>query len=152
MEYKTIETPILEIAYFEYGPQDGWPVILSHGFPYDVHAYDEVARILEKSGARVIVPYLRGFGPTRFKSPATTTPRSCQQAALGSDLISLLNALNIDKAILAGFDWGGLASCAATVLCTMCITELLVKPLMIQSSNMSNGINTFSKANEDEDA
>ncbi|PVH98926.1 alpha/beta-hydrolase [Periconia macrospinosa] len=116
MEYKTIETTVLRVAYYEYGPQDGWAVILSHGFPYDIHAYDEVVPILEKSGARVIVPYLRGFGPTRFLSSATVTMRSGQQAALGSDLISLLDALGIDKAVLAGFDWGGLASCVAAVL------------------------------------
>ncbi|KAF2099200.1 alpha/beta-hydrolase [Rhizodiscina lignyota] len=114
MDYKIIQTPILNIAYYEHGPQDGWPVVLSHGFPYDVHAYDEVVPILVKNGARVIVPYLRGYGPTRFVS--STTMRAGQQAALGSDLISLLDALSIKKAVLAGFDWGGLASCVAAAL------------------------------------
>ncbi|KAF8189903.1 Alpha/Beta hydrolase protein [Mycena galopus ATCC 62051] len=114
MELKTATTPILEIAYYEHGPPTGWPVILLHGFPYDIHSYDEVVPILTARGARVIVPYLRGYGPTRFLSPSTM--RSGQQAALGSDVIALMDALSIEKAILAGFDWGGLASCVATAL------------------------------------
>ncbi|GAA4157816.1 alpha/beta hydrolase [Gryllotalpicola daejeonensis] len=104
----------LEIAFLESGPADGWPVILSHGFPYDVHAYDEVAPRLLEHGARVVVPYLRGFGPTRFRSAETM--RSGQQAALGKDLVALLDALGLERAILAGYDWGGLASCVATAL------------------------------------
>jgi pimeloyl-ACP methyl ester carboxylesterase len=111
---KRVRTDILEIAYCETGPSEGWPVVLSHGFPYDVHAYDEVAPILAAAGARVIIPYLRGFGPTRFLSDETM--RSGQQAALGSDVIGLLDALDIRSAILAGFDWGGLASCVAAAL------------------------------------
>jgi pimeloyl-ACP methyl ester carboxylesterase len=125
MEYKTVDTAILNVAYYEYGPQDGWAVILSHGFPYDTHAFDEVVPILEKSGARVIVPYVRGFGPTRFLSSAVVSKRSCQQAALASDLIALLDALGIKKALLAGFDWGGLASCSATVLWPERVTGLV---------------------------
>jgi pimeloyl-ACP methyl ester carboxylesterase len=125
MDYKTIETKALKIAYYEHGQADGWPVVLSHGFPYDTHAFDKVVPILIMSGARVIVPYLRGFGPTRFISSADDTMRSGQQAALGSDLISLLDALGIDKAILAGFDWGGLASCVATVLWPERVTGLV---------------------------
>ena len=113
-QYKTTTTSVLEIAYYEHGPPTGWPVVLSHGFPYDIHAYDEVVPLLTLQGARVIVPYLRGHGPTRFLS--STSIRSCQQAALGSDLISLLNSLDIKKAILGGFDWGGVASCVATAL------------------------------------
>jgi len=111
---KTMRTETLEIAFEEHGPADGWPVILSHGFPYDVRAYDEVAPMLASSGAHVIVPYLRGFGPTRFLSGSTM--RSGQQAALGRDLIGLLDGLSIETAIVAGFDWGGLASCVATAL------------------------------------
>ena len=111
---KKARTDLLEIAYCETGPSEGWPVVLSHGFPYDVHAYDEVAPLLAAAGARVIVPYLRGFGPTRFLSAETL--RSGQQAALGRDLIGLLDALDIRAAILGGFDWGGLASCVATAL------------------------------------
>ena len=110
----SVQTNVLEIHYLESGPHDGWPVVLSHGFPYDPHAYDEVVPILTRAGARVIVPYLRGFGPTRFLSKETM--RSGQQAALGTDLVSLLDALAIDKAVLAGYDWGGVASCTATAL------------------------------------
>src|ERR1700744_3496218 len=105
-----VEAGVLKVAYEEHG--SGQPVVLLHGFPYDAHAYDEVAPLL--SGARVIVPYLRGYGPTRYLSASTM--RSGQQAALGSDIIALLDALGIQKAILAGFDWGGLASCVATAL------------------------------------
>ena len=67
---RSVETDALQIAYVEYGPSNGWPVILSHGFPYDVHAFDDVASILARAGARVIAPYTRGFGPTRFVSDA----------------------------------------------------------------------------------
>ena len=111
---RTVRTDVLEIAYVESGPADGWPAVLSHGFPFDVHAYDEVAPILTRAGARVIVPYLRGFGSTRFLSGDTV--RSGQQAALGRDVVGLLDALGIETAILAGYDWGGLASCVATAL------------------------------------
>lgn len=111
---KTIKAGVLDVAYLEFGPPNGWPVVLSHGFPFDVHAYSEVAPALADRGARVIVPYLRGFGPTRFL--LDDTPRSGQQAALGHDLLELLNALAIDKAILGGYDWGGLASCVAAAL------------------------------------
>ena len=76
---RSVETDALQIAYVEHGPADGWPVILSHGFPYDVHAFDEVAPILAREGARVIAPYTRGFGPTRFVSDALM--RNGQQAA-----------------------------------------------------------------------
>jgi pimeloyl-ACP methyl ester carboxylesterase len=120
---KTVRTDLLDVAYCEIGSSDGWPVVLSHGFPYDVHAYDEVAPILAAAGARVIVPYLRGFGPTRFLSAETM--RSGQQAALGSDVIGLLDALNIRAAILAGFDWGGLASCVAAALWPERVTGLV---------------------------
>ncbi|KAJ6486875.1 putative hydrolase or acyltransferase of alpha/beta superfamily [Mycena sanguinolenta] len=107
-ELKTATTPILEIAYYEHGSPTGWPVLLLHGFPYDIHVYDEVVPLLTAHGARVIVPYTRGYGPTRFLSPSTM--RTGQQAALGSDVIALMDALSIEKAILAGFDWGGLAA------------------------------------------
>ncbi|MBB3660058.1 pimeloyl-ACP methyl ester carboxylesterase [Rhizobium sp. BK650] len=111
---RSAKTQTLEIAYLDLGPQDGWPVVLSHGFPYDPHAYDDVAPLLVEAGARVIVPYLRGFGPTRFLSQSTL--RSGEQAALGKDVIDLLDALGIENAILSGYDWGGLASCVAAAL------------------------------------
>ena len=104
----------LEIAYLEYGPASGWPCILGHGFPYDVHAYDQAAPILAQAGARVIVPYLRGFGPTRFLSAGT--PRSGEQAALGVDLLDFMDALKIERAVLGGYDWGGRAACIVAAL------------------------------------
>jgi pimeloyl-ACP methyl ester carboxylesterase len=113
-DVKTVTAGVLAVSYLEDGPADGWPVILAHGFPFDVHAYDEVAPLLTQQGARVIRPWLRGFGPSRFLSGATM--RSGQQAALGSDLIALLDALRLNTAILAGYDWGGLASCVAAAL------------------------------------
>ena len=111
---ETIRTESLEIAFFQHGPSTGWPVVLSHGFPYDVHAFDAVVPQLTRAGARVLVPYLRGFGPTRFLS--ADTMRSGQQAALGRDLIGLLDALGIERAVVAGYDWGGVASCVAAAL------------------------------------
>jgi len=109
-----IDAGVLKVAYSESGAPDGWPVVLPHGFPYDIHAYDGVAPALATEGARVIVPYLRGFGPTRFLSP--DTPRSGQRAALGADLLALLDALGIDSAFLAGYDWGGRAACVVAAL------------------------------------
>ncbi|ENH63183.1 Soluble epoxide hydrolase [Fusarium oxysporum f. sp. cubense race 1] len=108
MSLKTIKTRTLEVGYYDHGPSSGWPVLLYHGFPYDIHAYDEVVPKLISSGARVVVPYVRGYGPTRFLSDSTM--RSGQQAALGSDVIELMDALNIDKAVLGGFDWGGITA------------------------------------------
>jgi pimeloyl-ACP methyl ester carboxylesterase len=109
-----IHAGVLAVAYEEDGPADGWPVVLVHGFPYDVHAFDAVAPTLAAEGARVIRPYQRGFGPTRFLS--AETPRVGQQAALGSDLIALVDALDLHDPIVAGYDWGGLASCVASAL------------------------------------
>lgn len=109
-----ISTDQLHIGYEEQGDQSGWPVILLHGFPYDIHAYEEVAAILAAKGARVIVPYLRGYGPTRFLSADTV--RSGQQAALGADLLALLDALKIERAYLGGYDWGGRAACVVAAL------------------------------------
>jgi pimeloyl-ACP methyl ester carboxylesterase len=111
---KKINAGVLEIAYIESGPQDGSPVFLMHGFPYDVHAYAEVAPILAAAGCRVIVPYLRGFGPTRFLN--LETPRSGEQAALGADLLALMDGLAIPQAVLAGYDWGGRAACVVAAL------------------------------------
>ncbi len=111
---KRIQSPILDIAYEEHGPGDGDPVILLHGFPYDIHAYDDVAPALAGQGARVIVPHLRGYGPTSFLSP--NTPRSGQQAALAADLRDLIDALSLKKPILAGYDWGGRAACIVAAL------------------------------------
>ena len=112
--HKVTRTPALEIAYLESGPSDGPPAILLHGWPSDVHDWDAVARALAADGWRVLVPWLRGFGPTRFLDPAT--PRSGQQAALGADLRDFMDALGIKSALLAGYDWGGRAACVAAAL------------------------------------
>jgi len=114
MTHKLIRTPVLEIAYTETGPDDGPPVILLHGFPDDIHAYDNVAPPLAAEGWRVLLPYLRGYGPTRFLS--TETPRSGEQAALGLDLLDFMDALQIETAILGGYDWGGRAACVVAAL------------------------------------
>jgi pimeloyl-ACP methyl ester carboxylesterase len=109
-----VEAGVLDIAYVEAGPADGPPVLLMHGFPYDIHAYAEVAPLLAAQGCRVIVPYLRGYGETRFLSDAT--PRSGEQAALGADLLALMDALTIPQAVLGGYDWGGRAACVVAAL------------------------------------
>lgn len=111
---KHIHAGVLNVAYLEFGPAEGPAVVLLHGFPYDVHAYDEVAARLAAAGCRCIVPWLRGYGDTRFISPAT--PRSGEQAALGADLLALLDALNVQQAVLAGYDWGGRAACVVAAL------------------------------------
>jgi pimeloyl-ACP methyl ester carboxylesterase len=111
---KHIKTSVLDVAYEESGDADGAPVFLMHGWPYDPRCYDGVIAPLVAAGARVIVPYLRGFGPTRFLNQST--PRSGQQAALGNDLRELMDALSIERAVLAGYDWGGRAACIVAAL------------------------------------
>jgi pimeloyl-ACP methyl ester carboxylesterase len=111
---KRIRTGVLEIAYEESGPQTGYPVLLLHGFPYDPRAFDEVTPPLASAGYRAIVPYLRGYGETRFLSPSMR--RFGQQAAIGRDLLDLMDALDIPKAVLVGFDWGGRAACVVAAL------------------------------------
>ena len=111
---KHIVAGVLDVAYEEAGPADGTPVVLLHGFPYDVHVYDEVTPLLVAQGCRVIVPYLRGYGPTRFLS--ADTPRSGQQAVLGHDLLALMDTLAIPRAVLGGYDWGGRAACIVAAL------------------------------------
>jgi pimeloyl-ACP methyl ester carboxylesterase len=111
---KRARTPVLEVAYEESGPETGFPVLLMHGFPYDPRAFDDVVPALTAAGHRVIVPYLRGYGQTRFLDAATL--RSGQQAALGRDLVELMDALQIPAAVLAGFDWGGRAACITAAL------------------------------------
>src|ERR1700730_1547292 len=110
---KYIRTSTLDIAYEEIGTADGVPVFLMHGWPYDPRDYDRVIPLIG-ANCRVIVPYLRGFGATRFL--AADTPRSGQQAALGNDLRELLDALGIARATLAGYDWGGRAACVVAAL------------------------------------
>ncbi|WP_409411214.1 alpha/beta fold hydrolase [Bradyrhizobium sp. AUGA SZCCT0169] len=111
---RSIDAGVLKIAYYEAGPADGPVVMLMHGFPYDIHTYVDVAPQLAAEGCRVIVPYLRGYGPTRFRDKATR--RSGEQAALGADLMALMDALGIKRAVFAGYDWGGRAACIGAAL------------------------------------
>lgn len=110
----SVSTPVLDIGYETAGDPAGSPVILLHGFPYDVRTFDDVAPLLTEQGAFVVAPYLRGFGPTRFRD--ATTIRSGQQAALAHDLRDLMDALGIERAVLAGYDWGGRAACIVAAL------------------------------------
>jgi len=113
-EPKHIEAGVLDVAYEEAGDPGARAVILLHGFPYDVRAYDDVTARLVATGCRVLTPYLRGYGATRFLS--ARTPRSGQQAALAQDLLSFMDALGIPSATLAGYDWGGRAACIVAAL------------------------------------
>jgi pimeloyl-ACP methyl ester carboxylesterase len=113
-EIKHVHTSALDIAYEESGPSDGTPVFLMHGFPYDPRCYDQMVPLLTAKGCRTIVPYLRGYGPTRFLTAGTM--RSGEQAALGNDLKELMDALGIARAFLCGYDWGGRACCVVAAL------------------------------------
>src|SRR4029077_13910861 len=101
---RQINAGLLNVGYAETGPSNGSPVILLHGWPYDIHSYDDVAPLLSSSGYRVIIPYLRGYGTTQFLSGEAF--RNGQPSALALDVIDLMDALKIEKAIIAGFDWG----------------------------------------------
>jgi pimeloyl-ACP methyl ester carboxylesterase len=101
---KQIDAGVLNVGYAELGPSRGTPVILLHGWPYDIHSYEEVAPLLAAKGYRVIVPYLRGYGTTRFLS--SNTFRNAQQSAVALDIVKLMDALGIKRAIIGGFDWG----------------------------------------------
>jgi pimeloyl-ACP methyl ester carboxylesterase len=109
-----IRTPVLDIAYEQSGPEGALPVVLLHGFPYDVRSFDAVVAIVNAAGFRTIVPYLRGYGGTKFLK--LDTLRSGEQAALGQDLKQLLDALGIERAVLGGYDWGGRAACIVSAL------------------------------------
>jgi pimeloyl-ACP methyl ester carboxylesterase len=111
---KQIDAGLLNVGYAEAGPADGPPVILLHGWPYDIHSYVDVAPLLASAGYRVIVPYLRGYGTTRFLSNETL--RNGQQSVVAVDVIALIDALKIEKATLAGFDWGARTACIVAAL------------------------------------
>jgi pimeloyl-ACP methyl ester carboxylesterase len=113
-ERLTVRTPGLDVACEASGDARGFPIVLLHGFPDDARAYDGVVPPLVAAGHRVLVPYLRGYGPTRFRDAAA--PRMAQQAAIAQDVIDLLDALGIARAALAGYDWGGRAACIASLL------------------------------------
>jgi pimeloyl-ACP methyl ester carboxylesterase len=128
---RQVDAGVLSIAYYEEGPADGPVVVLLHGFPYDVHSYVDVAPMLAARGCRAIVPYLRGYGPTRFLDAAT--PRSGEQAAIGADLLALIDALAIRRAVFAGYDWGGRAACiGAAVWPERCAGLVCVNRYLIQ--------------------
>ena len=111
---RQIDAGVLNVGYAESGPAHGSAVILLHGWPYDIHAFDEVAPALAARGYRVIMPFLRGYGTTRFRSEQTV--RNGEQAALGADVIALMDALRIDRAVLGGFDWGSRTACIVAAL------------------------------------
>ena len=112
---KQINAGVLNVGYAETGPADGQPVILMHGFPYDIHSYVEVTPLLAAEGYRVIVPYFRGYGTTTFLS--SSTPRNVDQAAFALDIIALMDALKIEKAVVGGCDWG---ACTANIMAVLC--------------------------------
>ena len=111
---KTVRAGVLDIAYLDHGPENGPPVVLLHGFPYDVRAYDAAVTQLAEAGLRCLVPWLRGYGPTRFADVGTM--RAGQQGALAADLQAFMDALGIERAILGGYDWGGRAACIVAAL------------------------------------
>jgi pimeloyl-ACP methyl ester carboxylesterase len=126
-----VDAGVLNVAYYEAGPADGPVVVLLHGFPYDIHSYVDVAPMLAAGGCRTIVPYLRGYGPTRFLDEKT--PRSGEQAAMGADLIALMDALAMPRAVFAGYDWGGRAACVAAALWPeRCIGLVSVNGYLVQ--------------------
>jgi pimeloyl-ACP methyl ester carboxylesterase len=128
---RKVDAGVLNIAYYEAGPADGPVVMLMHGFPYDIHSYVDVAPQLAEQGCRVIVPYLRGYGPTRFRDRAA--PRSGEQAAIGADMMALMDALRIGRAVFAGYDWGGRAACVGAALWPeRCIGLVSVNSYLIQ--------------------
>jgi pimeloyl-ACP methyl ester carboxylesterase len=128
---RNVDAGVLNIAYYEAGPADGPAVMLMHGFPYDIHSFVDVAPLLSAQGCRVIVPYLRGYGPTKFRDKAT--PRSGEQASVGADMMALMDALGIKRAAFAGYDWGGRAACIGAALWPeRCIGLVSVNSYLIQ--------------------
>ena len=108
---RTIQTPVLNVGFEESGNPAGFPIVMLHGFPDDVRAWDGVGAPLAAAGHRVLVPYLRGYGPTRFRDAAA--PRMAEQAAIGQDVIDFADALGLARFAVAGYDWGGRAACIA---------------------------------------
>ena len=129
---KQVDAGVLNVGYAEAGPAKGPPVILLHGWPYDIHSFVEVSPLLAKEGFRVIVPYLRGYGTTHFL--AGPTKRNGQQAALALDTVALMDALGIERAVLAGFDWGArTANCVAALRPERCTAMVSVSGYLIGS-------------------
>ena len=111
---RSVDTPVLTIGYEESGDPSGVPIVLLHGFPYDIRAWDGVAPPLAEAGYRVLVPYLRGYGTTRFRDP--DAPRMAEQAAIAQDVVDFIDALELDRVATAGFDWGNRAACITSIL------------------------------------
>lgn len=133
---KQIKAGDLDVGYAEDGPADGPPVLLLHGWPYDIHSYVDVAPMLAKAGYRVIVPHLRGYGSTRFLS--TETLRNGQQAALGADAVALMDALKIERAVIGGYDWGArTANVVAALWPERCKAMVSVSGYLIGSQQLN---------------
>src|SRR5437588_3858932 len=133
---KQIDAGLLNVGYAEVGPTDGPVVILLHGWPYDIHSYVDVAPLLASAGYRVIVPYLRGYGTTRFLSSETF--RNGQQSAVALDIVALMDALKIEKAILGGYDWGArTADIIAAIFPERCQALVSVSGYLIGSQQAS---------------
>ena len=111
---KFVQTPVLSVGYEEHGPVSGFPIMLLHGFPYDIRSFDGVVPPLAEAGYRVLVPYLRGYGPTSFLSQEL--PRMAEQAAIAQDVVDFSEALGISQFALSGFDWGNRAACITSIL------------------------------------
>src|SRR6058998_973906 len=131
---KQVDAGVLSVGYAEAGPEDGQAVILLHGWPYDIHSYADVTPLLASAGYRVIVPYLRGYGTTRFLSSETF--RNGQQSVFAVDIIALMDALKISRAILAGFDWGArTADIIAAIFPERCKALVSVSGYLIGNQN-----------------
>jgi len=129
---KQVDAGVLSVGYAEVGPASGWPVILLHGWPYDIHSYADVAPMLAAAGYRVLIPYARGYGSTRFL--ASDTPRNGEPAALASDVVAFMDALGIQRATLAGFDWGARsANIVAALWPERCMAMVSVSGYLIGS-------------------
>ena len=111
---RRVDTPVLTIGYEERGDPNGFPVVLLHGFPYDIRAWDGVAPPLAEAGYRILAPYLRGYGPTRFRD--ASVPRMAEQAAIAQDVVDFIDALGLERVATAGFDWGNRAACITSIL------------------------------------
>lgn len=135
-------TASLEICYEQTGPDSGKPVLLLHGFPYDVRQYDQVRDALARPDRRILVPYLRSYGPTRYRTKEVMRPG--QQAALGKDVLDLMDALHIERVILAGYDWGGRAACAVAARWPHRVAGLLSVSAYGHSEHRAGSVETHS--------